>query len=358
MTFPKAPDGAFAGGSVELDALRDEYEKQIFDLKQLLEVSKSLNSTLDYKNLIDSILFTIMGQMKVLKAGLFAKKGLDTSVFSFHRNFQGFGLEDGIDYSIREDHELIKLFQIGYRSYTLAEISERLGGFNGIRCLESLDPSLVVPLKAKGMVNGIILLGDQIEGAEFTEAEREYVLNIAIFAAIAINNSFLFEMTTTDMMTKLKMKHYFYTVLFERMESAAKTGQPLSVIMCDIDHFKKFNDTYGHSCGDVVLQHVARLIHGSIRTIDLAARYGGEEFCVLLPDTDAPYTRLIAERIRKSVCDSVTEYEGLKLQVTISLGVAQYDPPRDISAKSIIDRADKALYRSKQEGRDRVTVSD
>jgi len=128
--------------------------------------------------------------------------------------------------------------------------------------------------------------------------------------------------------------------------------------MIDIDHFKKFNDTYGHSCGDVVLKQVAKTIQETIRSIDLAARYGGEEFCVLLPDTDAQHARVIAERIRLNVSKSVTEYEGLSLKVTVSLGVAQYDYQRDISGKSIIDRADKALYRSKQDGRNRVSVSD
>ncbi len=339
------------------DELRERYEKRISDLELLLEVSKSLNSTLEYLKLIDSILFTIMGQMRVLKAGLFTKKGMDAAEFSFHRNFQGFNLEERVDYSIREDHPLIKLLQSEYRSYTLVEIEQRLGGFEGLACLESLAPSLVVPLRTKGQINGLIILADRLEGDEFTADDREFVVNIASFAAIAINNSFLFEMTTTDMMTKLKMKHFFYSALIERMDAAQKTGTPLSVIMSDIDHFKKFNDTYGHSCGDHVLKEVARLIHAGVRAIDLAARYGGEEFCVLLPETDAGHARLIAERIRRSVETTLMEYEGHELgAVTISLGVAQYDPARDISGKSVIDRADKALYEAKQRGRNRVCV--
>jgi diguanylate cyclase (GGDEF)-like protein len=340
------------------EAEREDYEKQIFDLRQLVEVSKSLNSTLDYNILIDSILFTIMGQMKVLKAGLFAKKGLDTTYFSLHRNYKGFEVDHSRDYSIAEDHPLVKLLSRHYRCYGIDELEERLGTFAGIEGLASLEPSLIVPLKAKGVINGIIVVGKQIGDEGFTDYEKEYVLNIAILAAIAINNAFLFEMTTTDMMTKLKMKHYFYTVLLEKMEQAALSERSLSIIMIDIDFFKKTNDTFGHQCGDAVLKRVARVIQAGVRTVDLAARYGGEEFCVLLPETDLEHARIIAERIREGVASSVTEYEGQSIRVTISLGAARYDPSRDISGKSLIDRADRALYSSKQHGRNRVTVAE
>jgi diguanylate cyclase (GGDEF)-like protein len=340
------------------EQLINDYEKQIFDLRQLLEVSKSLNSTLDYNILIESILYTIMGQMKVSKAGLLAKKGLDSPYFSLHRNYKGFEIDRNVNYSVREDHDIIKLFSRSYKTYTMEELRARIGELDDLPGLSGLNPSLMVPLKAKGMVNGIILLGDQIEGVDFSDYEREYVLNVAVLASIAINNAFLFEMTTTDMMTRLKMKHYFYTVMIEKMETSAIGGQPLSVIMIDIDYFKKFNDTYGHSCGDAVLKQVARLIQNSIRNEDLAARYGGEEFCLLLPDTDKNQAFHIANRILENVGDMTIEYEALALQVTISLGIAEYDVQRDISGKSLIDRADKALYRSKQEGRNRISVAD
>ena len=343
--------------ATNLEALRQEYEKQIFDLRQLLEVSKSLNSMLDYHILIDAILFNVMGQMKVLKAGIFAKKGLDATRFSLHRNYKGFEIEHGVDYSIAEDHPVIKLFTRQYGCYTLEDLRQRIGSFAGMEGIASLAPSLIVPLKAKGAVNGLLMMGEKIGDEGFDVYEREYALNLAGLAAVAINNAFLFEMTTTDMMTHLKMKHYFYSVLLERMGEAAAVSKPLSVLMIDIDFFKKVNDTHGHSCGDAVLKQVARVIQGSVRGNDLAARYGGEEFCVLLPEVDAERARQAAERVRASVASTPTLYEGKSLSVTVSLGVAQYDPSRDISGKSLIDRADRALYTSKQEGRNRVTVS-
>jgi diguanylate cyclase (GGDEF)-like protein len=341
----------------ELEALRQEYEKQIFDLRQLLEVSKSLNSMLDYHILIDAILFNVMGQMKVLKAGIFAKKGLDATRFSLHRNYKGFEIQHGVDYSIAEDHPIIKLFNRQYGCYTLEDLRLRIGSFAGIEGIASFGPTLIVPLKAKGAVNGLLVVGEKIGEEGFDVYEREYALNLAGLAAVAINNAFLFEMTTTDMMTRLKMKHYFYTVLLERMGEAAISSKPLSVVMIDIDFFKKVNDTYGHSCGDAVLKHVARVIQSSVRGNDLAARYGGEEFCLLLPEADAERATQAAERVRCSIEASPTSYEGRSLAVTVSLGVAHYDPKRDLSGKALIDRADQALYDSKQNGRNRVTLS-
>jgi two-component system, cell cycle response regulator len=337
--------------------LADEYEKQIFDLKQLFEISKSLNSTLDYNILIESILYTIMGQMKVLKAALYAKKGIDSTRFNLHRNYKGFEIEHEVDYSIAEDAPAMRLFARETRCWTFPELRKRLGNPGGLEALESLDPCLLVPLKAKGVVNGLIILGEQIEFKDFSAYEKEYLFDITILASIAINNAFLFEMTTTDMMTKLRLKHYFYTVLIDKMEESAFSGKPLSVIMCDIDFFKKFNDTYGHNCGDEVLKRVAKLIQGQIRSVDVAARYGGEEFCALMPDTVAHAAVSIAERIRQSVESTVFDYEGQSLHVTISLGVAVYDQNRDMSAKAVIDRADKALYQSKQSGRNKVTAA-
>jgi len=334
-----------------------DLEKENFDLRQLLEISKSLNSTLNYSIVIDSILFTCMAQMKVIKAGLFARKGLESNCFSLHRNYKGFDLDHRIEYAIQEDHELIRLFTRKYACYTLEEISTELGSLDGLETLSALEPSLLVPLKTKGIINGIILLGERIDEELFDAYEREHILNIAVLASIAINNAFLFELTTTDMMTKLKMKHYFYTTLMERIQAVSESGGNLSVVMIDIDHFKKFNDTYGHSCGDLVLQRVAKSIAECVRSVDIAARYGGEEFVLLLNDSDATSAVIAAERVRKMVQTMGTEYEGTLLHVTVSCGVAVYNKVHDHSAKALIDRADKAMYQSKQNGRNRVSIA-
>lgn len=335
-----------------------DYEKQIYDLKQLLEISRSLNSTLDFSILIDSILYICMAQMKVTDAALFTRKGLDADCFSLHRNYKGFDIDHSLEYSIPDDHELVRLFSHEYACFTVDEIHQRIGIPEGMEPIEKLNPALIIPLKAKGQINGIIMLGERIDESDFDQHERDYLLNIAILASIAINNAFLFEMTTTDIMTKLKMKHYFFTTLMERFNLDEEEPSPFSLIMIDIDFFKRFNDTYGHSCGDMVLKKVAHTILEHIRPDDLAARYGGEEFVVLLDNSDASRTLTVAERIRCAVEDTVTDYEGLNLQVTISCGVAEYDVELDFTPKSLIDRADKALYHSKQSGRNQVSLAE
>jgi two-component system cell cycle response regulator len=332
-----------------------DYEKQIFDLRQLLEISKSLNSTLDYTILIDSILFICMAQMKVIKAGIFTKKGLDSDGFVLQRNFKGFEIDLTKDYAIPEQHPLIKLFSDHYGCYTLSDIHNNIGPLAGLEHIEALEPSLIVPLKAKGQINGVIILGERIDETDFDPYEREYLLNIATLAAISINNAFLFEMTTTDMMTKLKMKHYFYTVLQERYGNKDMPPKGYNIIMLDIDFFKRFNDTYGHSCGDLVLVAVARTIAEHVRSTDIAARYGGEEFVVLITDDGQDTAIKIAERIRTAIEAMETEFEGQKLKITVSCGVASYDKTIDDNPKTVVERADRALYQSKQQGRNRVT---
>lgn len=333
-------------------------ERQIYDLKQLLEISKSLNSVIDFSTLIEAILYTCMGQMKTLGIAIFTKKNFDATAFQLNRNYCGFELDSDYDYSIPESHSLIKLMNAQNSCMTIADVKNALEVDASLESLIALQPSLIVPLKAKNHISGLLLLGEQITAEPYSEYEKEHILNIASLAAIAISNAALLEMTTTDMMTHLKLKHYFYTVLMEKLEIGAAQKMPLSVLMLDIDFFKRFNDTYGHACGDVVLQMVASVIQQNTRNQDMAARYGGEEFVVMLCDTPARTASKIAERIRSSIENLDILYDGQHLNLTISIGVAQYNADIDATAKALVDRADKALYTSKQTGRNKVSVAE
>ncbi|MDR2898656.1 MAG: GGDEF domain-containing protein [Spirochaetaceae bacterium] len=337
------------------------YEKQIFDLKQLLEISKSLSSILEYSTLIESILYTCIGQMKVLGVGIFTKQNFDSSYFHLNNNYTGFELNNNHEYVIHEDSCLIKLLSECNSCMTLDEVKKELGNRDELEAILSLNPSLIVPLKTRTYINGVLILGERLDIGEelsFSEYEKEHILNIASLVAIVVGNAALLEMTTTDMMTHLKLKHYFYSVLIGRLEESSKRKIPLSILMLDIDFFKRFNDSYGHACGDVVLQRVAALIQEGVRSQDLAARYGGEEFVVMLNDTNAEDALGIAERIRTAIEDMDIAYEGQHLTLTISVGISEYNPYTKPNAKVLVDRADKALYESKRNGRNRTTVAE
>jgi diguanylate cyclase (GGDEF)-like protein len=124
--------------------------------------------------------------------------------------------------------------------------------------------------------------------------------------------------------------------------------------MCDIDHFKRVNDTYGHSAGDAVIQQVAAAVKKNLRSTDVAGRYGGEEFAVLLLDTTVDQAMFFAERLRKNVEAMAVEYNQQVLRVTVSIGVAEYHEDMG-EYRDWLEAADKALYQSKAAGRNRIT---
>ena len=142
------------------------------------------------------------------------------------------------------------------------------------------------------------------------------------------------------------------------MERALRYDSTMALLMIDLDHFKRVNDTFGHLVGDDVLRDVAQLLGNTIRGSDIAARYGGEEFLVLLPETDDSGAELFAERIRAAVHDyEFARAEGApSLRLTASIGVAVFPAARIESVEDLFTRADTALYRAKADGRNRVRL--
>ncbi len=167
------------------------------------------------------------------------------------------------------------------------------------------------------------------------------------------------QMANQDGLTGLANRRYLNQVLGLEIKRAARGRQPLTLIMIDIDYFKRFNDQFGHLAGDEVLQQVANLLQGSVnRAGDMVARYGGEEFCIILPNTEGTGGMEIAEGLRRTVIKAeIPHVEGLTSPwVTISLGVSGKIPTMSDSVESVIQRADAALYRAKAEGRNRVCL--
>ena len=345
-----------------VEELTARYEKRLYDLQQLLEVARSLCSTLDYPTLIESILYTCMCQMRVLGAGIFILDDFESEAYCLNNNYTGMDLDSKIDYTIPISSPIVPLLSEKEKVFTVRELQKELPE-EPLEQIYSLKPSLVVPLFQKNRVNGILLLGERMDlggGTSFDDYDVKQILSISSLASVAINNAALLERSSTDMMTRLKLKYYFFNQLTDKLDLAVAQSLPVGVIMFDIDHFKSFNDTYGHACGDYVLITVAKIIKNSIRSQDMASRYGGEEFTVMLPNTLKEDAMQVAERIRANIENTSFEYDGKKMHVTISGGVSIFDSEDNpvSAAKEFVEQADKALYVSKTSGRNRITFAD
>lgn len=170
-------------------------------------------------------------------------------------------------------------------------------------------------------------------------------------------NHKLEELSATDQLTGLKNRRFLDQSLAEEFARCCRYGHTLAVLLMDIDHFKSFNDSYGHLIGDECLKDVAHCVRKGLRwPSDRAARYGGEEFCVVLPETDREGALTVAERIRKNVENLNFMVNDKRVPVTISIGVAVIVPTTNLAVEYMLESADTALYASKEAGRNRVTL--
>ena len=165
------------------------------------------------------------------------------------------------------------------------------------------------------------------------------------------------QLAIRDGLTGLFNRRHFNGLLTTEFARAQRYDQPLACVMLDIDHFKQFNDTRGHPCGDAVLEHLAEVLLSVARQVDAVARYGGEEFVLLLPNTNMDGAQRVAERIREATANGPITYQGAQLYVTVSLGVATSSLPGVASTEALVKRADDALFRAKRGGRNRVSVA-
>lgn len=159
-----------------------------------------------------------------------------------------------------------------------------------------------------------------------------------------------------DPLTRLANRRHLDEALEQELHRALRFGHPLALAMCDLDHFKRVNDDYGHALGDEVLYRVAEILHRGVRATDLVARYGGEEFVLLLPETDREQARVVCEKLREQVADAGWNDLEADIRVTMSFGVATVDEATQ-SSTALLESADRALYAAKRGGRNRVVIA-
>jgi diguanylate cyclase (GGDEF)-like protein len=226
---------------------------------------------------------------------------------------------------------------------------------------------LVVPMAIDDPMVGTLLLSLAREGEPFTPREVKLTELITTVSTNVLKNAYMHESLThenlslqklaiSDPLTGLYNRRFFDMRLSEEFRLAVRHRLPLSLVLLDIDHFKRINDTHGHPVGDRVLIKVAETVQASLRHSDCLARYGGEEFMLLLPLTDARGAQAKAEEIRLAIKEMAFGVEGDHLRLTVSLGVATYDGGGAGEPEALIAVADQALYTAKQGGRDQVRV--
>jgi diguanylate cyclase (GGDEF)-like protein len=224
--------------------------------------------------------------------------------------------------------------------------------------VQQMRSFMAVPLISRGKVIGLMSAGSDKIGAFLEQDERIFSI-LAGSAGLAIENARLHqktqELTVVDDLTGLYNYRYFIRKLGTELMRASRYRQSLSLIMIDIDWFKRCNDTYGHLFGNLVLRDIARRTRESVREVDVVCRYGGEEFAAILPQTKKEDARMIGERIRQKVesAEFVSETKESRVRITVSLGVASF-PENGETSKELIESVDQALYLAKGQGKNLV----
>lgn len=343
-----------------IESQNAELNEKVYDLMSLNNASKMISASLDIEEIFKSSvdMFTEVAQ-SIKGCILYYEKEHDKLIV---KSLKGYNDKNLVGEFIKIDKETINYLKENQAGIILTELRESESVLinyylKNREFFKKIKSEVIIPLLANDEFIGIILLGMRFMEEGYKPANMEVFATLGSQIAISTYNAKLYNLAITDGMTKLYLHRYMQSRLEEELARAKRYGRDIAFIMTDIDHFKKFNDTYGHQIGDHVLISVASIIKNRVRKTDVAARYGGEEFAVVLPETTEDGAYALAEAIRKEVEESDFEIDNKVLKVTISIGVSYFNSSTmsDISKEEFIKRADKALYHSKESGRNFVT---
>jgi len=232
---------------------------------------------------------------------------------------------------------------------------------------EGLRSVALIPLRRQDRLQGSLNFGSADEKRFSRHLATDFLAHLGVIASVALENAVnrarLVRSGLTDHLTGWHNRRYLNVRIKEELARAQRQGTPLACLLIDLDRFKAINDVHGHLVGDLALREAAQRVDAQIRGSDAAARFGGDEFVVLAPEVAAQQASVLAERIRRSVCDAPLQVpSGVLIEMTVSIGVASIIPAREVSdlrlvAQQLLAQADEALYRAKQRGRNRVELA-
>lgn len=329
----------------KLQDRRDELEAQVELLSAVRDISTIVNDQTLFKESLERIArvfarYTGCGEIALFATGLDA----DKLVPRMHFREGKARFDKKIDRKLIDDSQVAAAFEEG-RLFTAVESGEL-----------SFSMPLVSEMERVGVVKVFFQLPDGTQERLALIEKKEYLVkNVARHLALPLKTSHLYDRATIDASTGLYTKRHFLDRLAGANRLAKSSGRKLSLIMLDIDHFKNVNDTHGHQFGDYVLAGISGRVQRTLRASDSAYRYGGEEIAIILEQADAAKAYEIAERLRVNIEARKFRSGGTTFGVTISLGVAEL-VEGVAGPKSLVERADRALYASKEGGRNRVTA--
>ena len=334
----------------ELSWSRDQLRRSI------QRVGETLRSTHDMKQLLESILNTAADAVRADAAIFWAYTPTREEIYpSLSRGTD-------IDSVVRVPVGEGAVGLVAERSTPVMIPADVPGGPRFSRNEPRFPVAVAVPIYSHDKIRGVLALYRNDPRQHFTDQELEMVTFLAEQGGTAIENVLLHEeaqrLSITDGLTGIWNRRYFQMQFRQVLAVATRFERPFSVLMLDLDHFKRVNDTFGHRRGDAVLVDFAQRVTTMVREVDTFARYGGEEFACLLSETDIQGATTTAEKIRESIRrEPFGADNGTPLHMTVSIGIASY-PEHGESFVSLIESADKALYRAKQTGRNRVCVAE
>ncbi len=350
VIFLRTPLRRMVQGGFYDTLLGDKYEYQ----RILRESTKAIVTMLDQEELLNYLVLILQQSFKVRKVCLFLRHAEGP----YYIRYQ-WGMEKtptGLQFS---DEKIIEWLKKNKQVFIKEEqqgllTKEKFEALYGK--LDSIEADLILPLFFKDNLIGFLTFGPNEDNRPYLQSDIDILQTLGSQTAIAIENARLYLEAITDGLTGLYHHKYFVMRLKEEIQRAQRYGRNLSLLLVDVDHFKSINDVCGHLAGDKVLVGVADYIKKSHRSSDVVARYGGEEFAIILPDTDRQGALNSAKRLREQI--EMTRFEG-NLIVTVSVGVACLDPNvKELKTDDLIAAADKALYRAKGNGRNRVEAED
>jgi len=317
-------------------------------LSSSIELDKALKSSLDVVFELTSspaglILLTDSSENRVeiaISEGVRPPKFVENDAFIGHKRF-----DTRLSESFRE---WIKQ-PANNTAHGIDELKKIPEAAEAVEWLDAAECGYIAPLIFKDTLCGFLLYTNKLEGS------GDFLRTLFYQITMAIENARLYYSAITDGLTGLYIHRYFQIQLEQEFLRARRYSRFFSLLMVDIDHFKSVNDTHGHQTGDAVLKEVAKILKYQTREIDMVARYGGEEMAIILPEASAEGALRAAEKIRATV-ERHTFSGGLNLTVSIGAATVTKESPAD--KESLIKQADAALYRAKEEGRNRVVVAD